>query len=169
MSSHQESKMYFQNYKTAEDVRKMYHDLARVHHPDVGGSTATMQAINTEYAFAVDRARRNEKPDLQEAEYTTMAAVDEAIRQAIDAIINLDGLDIEICGLWVWVGGNTRANKEEIKAASYKWASKKKKWYFAGVSTRSRGGFTMEEIRDLYGSRKVVRQARRRPAGLGTA
>ena len=43
---------YFYNYKTLEEVKATYKQLAKQDHPDLGGDTATMQTINTEYAYA---------------------------------------------------------------------------------------------------------------------
>ena len=122
-----------------------------------------MQAINAEYAFCMARAVRAEKPGLDEAEYSSMDAVSEAIRAAIEAIITLPGLGIEICGLWVWVDGQTRPVKEQLKAAGYRWAAKKEKWYYAGVPAGGRGRYSMDDIRNRYGSRNVASRA---PYGL---
>ena len=33
-----------------------------------------------------------------------------------------NGLEIEICGLWMWVGGETKKHKDALKDAGYKWA-----------------------------------------------
>lgn len=43
---------YFRDCVSLEDVRKEYHRLTKLHHPDLGGDTATMQAINAEYEQA---------------------------------------------------------------------------------------------------------------------
>ena len=40
---------YFNNIRTLEALKKAYRELAMLHHPDRGGDTATMQAINAEY------------------------------------------------------------------------------------------------------------------------
>lgn len=40
---------YFTICKTLDELKKEYRRLAMIHHPDVGGDTATMQAINAEY------------------------------------------------------------------------------------------------------------------------
>ena len=58
------------------------------------------------------------------------AGVDKRIRQAIEKIFTLDGLEIEICGLWVWVGSETKKHKDTLKAAGYKWARKKVNGYW---------------------------------------
>lgn len=149
--------MYFANCATSDEIKAEYHKLAKANHPDLGGNTATMQTINTEYAFEINKAIRAEKPGKTEQEYTDLAEVNEVVRRAVEAIVNLPSITIEICGLWVWVSGNTIAVKGEIKAAGYRWASKKKMWYFAGVPASSFGKTDMDDIRSRYGSEVVKR------------
>lgn len=36
---------YFSGCKTPDDVRRRFRELAKVHHPDVGGSTETFVAV----------------------------------------------------------------------------------------------------------------------------
>jgi len=40
---------YFKNVRTVEELKKVYKKLARENHPDMGGDTAIMQAINNEF------------------------------------------------------------------------------------------------------------------------
>lgn len=40
---------YFADVRTLEELKAAYRRLAMQHHPDVGGDTATMQAINAEF------------------------------------------------------------------------------------------------------------------------
>ena len=49
---------------------------------------------------------------------------------------------------------NERENKDALKSAGCKWASKKKLWYWhAGEWVKKvRRALTMEQIRDLHGS-----------------
>lgn len=164
---------WFTGCATAEAIKAKYRELCKKYHPDMpGGDTRTMQEINAAYAIASDKAKRQEKPDWNEQQYRDAAVVDEAIREAIEKIIRLAGLQIEICGLWVWVSGDTKTHKEALKAAGYQWAPKKMKWYYAGIPANGRGRMSMDEIRWRYGSQKVQRpddddqrQAPRRPAG----
>lgn len=153
---------YIQPHATPEELHTQYRDLCKLHHPDLNRNdptaTARMQQINAEYAAASAAANRTAKPGKTEEEYTDLARVSENIRAAIEAIITLPNLQIEICGLWVWVSGETRPVKDQIKAAGYKWASKKEKWYFAGVPAGGRGNWDMEQIRERYGSAKVSRK-----------
>jgi curved DNA-binding protein CbpA len=161
---------YFSECGNAEAIKTLYRELAKQYHPDLHRGheddgpewTRIMQDINTQYAYAVNAANRREKPNKTEQEYASMADVAECIRKAIEAIITLDKLDIEICGLWVWVGGDTKPVKDDLKAAGYKWAPKKEKWYFAGVPAGGRGRFSMDDIRSRYGSEHVKAQRNQR-------
>ena len=40
---------FFASIRTLDALKKAYRELALLHHPDRGGNTATMQAINAEY------------------------------------------------------------------------------------------------------------------------
>ena len=145
---------WFTSFETTEDIKNEYHRLCKIHHPDLGGDTATMQEINTHYAIASANAIRMEKPDWTEEQYVKADTVAEVVREAIERIITIPGLEIEVCGVWVWVGGDTKPNGKTLSDAGYKWASKKKKWYFPGIPA---GGFgwSMEKIRAYYGSQKI--------------
>ena len=78
------------------------------------------------------------------------------LRNVINKIINLN-IDIEICGSWIWVSGNTYGCKAELKQNGFRWASKMKMWYWHNPEevTRSYGKTTMADIRTKYGSQVI--------------
>jgi curved DNA-binding protein CbpA len=98
---------YFSTCNSTDEIKAEFRRLAQIHHPDHGGDTATMQDINAEYAFFMNHFIRMEKPGKTEQEYTDLSQVHEALRKAIEKIINLPGISIEICCLWVWVSGDS--------------------------------------------------------------
>jgi len=169
--------MYFDNCVTPEEAKRLYHELARKHHPDVGGDLETMKAINAEYAALQARganANARQRQSTAHAEGKKSAAdfhnideVTEVLRVKIETALNL-GLDVELCGLWVWVTGDTKAHKEELKAAAFKWSPKKLAWFYAGVPSFNRSEWSLDEIRDTYGSQKF-QKAERQNAGALTA
>lgn len=147
---------YFDNIHTLEELRKEYKRLVKANHPDNGGSVETIKIINVEYEICfkvlekVDPVSSNNKYNMAE---------DEMIREIINAIINLN-IEIEICGSWIWVSGNTYSCKQELKNSGFHWASKKKMWYWHNPEeqTKSNGKTSMNDIRMKYGS-QVVRTA----------
>ena len=65
------------------------------------------------------------------AEQAEQARADaDAYRAVIMQIIRLAGLEIELCGAWLWVSGETRAHKDALKAAGLRWSAKKSMWYW---------------------------------------
>ena len=143
---------WFNTCRTLDEVKAVYKQLAKQYHPDLGGDTETMQSINKEYAFASAKAIKGE--NLSEVETENQIRFSEEYRQALEKIIHLDGITIELVGFWIWVTGNTYAIKSELKNAGYLFASKKLAWYFrTGEYKVNKGGRkSLDEIRAKYGT-----------------
>ena len=82
---------------------------------------------------------------------------DKALRDALEKIINFDGIEIEIVGQCIWFSGNTYAYKKELKEIGFKWASQKKQWHFhtEEFKKKSHKSLSMDDIRSYYGSTRV--------------
>lgn len=82
---------------------------------------------------------------------------DEKLREVLQAIIHLSDITIEVCGSWIWISGNTYQHKTELKEHSFKFASKKKQWYWHSEAFRKKGKKTlsMSDIRNYYGSTEI--------------
>ena len=145
---------YFKECKTIEEVKATYKKLAKEFHPDCGGSTETMQAINSEYAFAIAKLLKGE--NLSEEETNEQMKLSEEYRKVIESIINLAGVVIEVVGNWIWVTGLTFPVKKQLKEAGLFFAPKKVAWYYRSEEFKTKGGKkTLEEIRAKYGSETV--------------
>lgn len=156
--------MYFNNCKTIEALKREYKRLAYIHHPDRGGDTETMQAINAEYDRAFARLRNVHESTRSDAQpgdtYESAEASTEApeeYREIIERLLHLDGVELELCGRWIWITGSTYQHRESLKAAGCKWASKKRCWYWhpSDAATRSRRSTPMDKIRERYGSESL--------------
>jgi len=143
---------WFNECKSLDEVKASYKKLAKQFHPDLGGDTVTMQEINKEYAFASAKAIKGANLSEEETEHEILSS--EAYRKAIEAIIYLDGITIELVGWWIWVTGLTRPVKDTLKKAGFFFASKKLAWYFrtAEYKVNKGGKKSLDEIRAKYGS-----------------
>ena len=79
-------------------------------------------------------------------------------KNMIDELMQMDGVLIEIIGSFIWVTGNTKANKEKLKELKFQWSSKKTAWYLKPENYRKRShrDYDMEKIRQMYGSSGTV-------------
>lgn len=132
-------------------------------HPDKGGTAAEFKAMQAEYEEAAQRIARGEAAGnyqhnkKKDGTYKTAEEIlreQQEFAEVLEKLMGLKGLEIEICGSWLWIGGETKENKDALKGAGCRWASKKKLWYWhAGEWVKKvRRTLSMDQIRDLHGS-----------------
>jgi hypothetical protein len=70
----------------------------------------------------------------------------------------LDGLDVEILGCFVRVGGETKKHQAALKELKFRWSSDKKKWYKRPPTyfKKSKRKWTFEEIENTFRDRKAA-------------
>ena len=157
---------YFKNAETLEQLRKQYKDLLKKHHPDNGGNLTDMQEINAEYdrlfkvlkdrheSKSAENTENNAKTDFNNMKYDF--SEDAKLREVLQQIITFDGINIEVCGSWIWAF-NSYNYRKELKELGFKYASKKQAWYWHSDAFRKKGrkALSMEDIRNYYGSTEV--------------
>ena len=81
---------YIKDVTTLEELKQEYKRLALLHHPDIGGDTATMQAINAEYDRLFEALKNTHKNKAGEY-YTRENTVESAgeWRELIEKLIHL--------------------------------------------------------------------------------
>lgn len=142
---------YFHNINTLEELRTAYRALLKKFHPDNGGSEEATKEINLEYEKLFQLLKNRSGAD--QKKYNTQE--DENLREVLQQIINLN-VNIEICGSWIWVSGNTYPVKESLKAAGFRFSKNKKAWYWhAGEYSRRGKKVSLDHIRSKYGSETV--------------
>lgn len=151
-------KNLFMGITTLEELKRTYRKLAFMYHPDHGGNLEQMKELNNQYEelFNTLKNAYNEGK-------TEDKQMHECPAEFVDIMMNimdLEGLEIELCGSWVWVSGNTKEHKDILKQNGFMWASKKCMWYWRSPEdaqqNRSRKGTSMDDIRTKYGSDKIV-------------
>ena len=139
---------YFENVKTMAELKSRYRDLAKQFHPDKNpNGLKAMQDINNQYEILFDKLNNGE----------TIETARDYI-EIIERLLKYENIEIEIIGTWIWVHGETRPIKEELKSLGFRWASKKKKWYLG--EHKAKGKYkqrSLDDIRETYGSQFVTK------------
>lgn len=150
--------MWFDDCTNLNELKSAYKKLALQHHPDMGGDVRVMQEINAEYdhVFLLLKAKQNTTAAHDESGRTkrTTETPDE-FRDIVAVLLTLDGIEVELCGSWLWIAGDTYPHRAALKAAGCRWSRSKRKWYWRHEEddcTWSRGSTSMSEIRHRYGS-----------------
>jgi curved DNA-binding protein CbpA len=158
---------FFADCRTIEDVKNRYRELAKKHHPDLGGDTATMQMLNAEYTDAMRRAIPSEENPYKREQ---AAAGFEPLREAIEFAVTLpENVSVIIRGFWLWLEGETYLCKDQIKSFEsaenirFHWSKNKTAWYFAAVPSSNKSGkiYSFDEIEAIYGREEITTKKRR--------
>lgn len=150
---------FIKNVSTLEELKKAYKKLALKLHPDCGGTNEEMAQLNNEYDELFSKLKNTHKNKDGETYTKETAETPEHFRDILNYLFSLkmDGVDIEIVGSFIWLTGNTKPYKEEIKALEFRYSPKKYAWYKApsDYKKRSRKNYDMNTIRGMYGSQTV--------------
>lgn len=152
----------------ADEIKKAYRRAAFKYHPDRNPAGLEMMKIINQ-AWEVLK-------DMTSAENTASSEdglkYAEAVNNALNAILDLVGLDIEVCGNWIWIGGDTKTHKNALKTAGFRYAPKKQRWYFRPAEWKSRkrrGEMDMDTIRASYGADHINTRERKQDDERDTA
>ena len=149
---------YFKECKSVEECKKLYKKLAFIHHPDRGGDTETMKAINAEFDYVIEnhifkdtKKDNTKKTAKKDYDFSTSQ-----FKDIIQQLIKFDNIVIDIVGCFIWVSGNTYPVKEELKQLGFRYSKNKKSWYIAPVEYMQnrksyKRQYSMEEIKNKYG------------------
>lgn len=156
---------YFSLVTTLEELKKEYRKLCFELHPDRNldkDTTQEFQQMQNEYEKKFDEVKnvfRNSKGETYTKENNE---VPEEFEEIINSIIYMDGVEIDIIGSWLWLSGNTKAYKDQIKELNFKWSSNKLAWYYhTGVyKKRSKKKFNLDELKEMFESSKVNNKTR---------
>ena len=148
---------YFVNCKTAEDLKKEYRKVAAKLHPDNNpgkDTTKDFQEMQAEFQQTFDRLKNvhvNADGEQYEKETTETAG---EFMDLINKLLSFPGVEVELCGSWIWVSGNTKECKEDLKNLGFKWSKNKTAWYYhrEPYYKRNKRSLSMDEIRNMYGS-----------------
>lgn len=151
-------KKYFADCKTLDELKKAYRRTAKELHPDSNPGVDTSEAFKAmqmEFEAAFNRVKNLHVTDHDEPEGNTETA--EEFMDLINRLSKIHGIEIEVCGSWVWVTGNTKPVKEALKSCGMRFSGNKQAWYYHTGTYRKRGRrkMTLNAIRTKYGSQQI--------------
>lgn len=143
----------FAKAETLEDLKKLYRDLAMKHHPDKGGNVELMKEINALYDEFFEKLKDVHKNKDGETYTKTTEETAADFQEMIEKLMKMDGIHIEVIGSFIWISGNTKQHKDELKQLKFRWHRKKLMWYKSPDGYRRHGNkeYDMDEIRNMYG------------------
>jgi len=152
--------------ENSEQLKRNYITLVRKLHPDKGGSVEACQILNKvfdklqhhpKFSGRYEQDKKAYKDENREAPEKENYFVGKKTMDVISTLCVLDGLNLEICGTWLWISGATFNYKQVLKELGCKWAHSKKMWCFheSEWTRKNRHTLDMDEIRELHGSEKI--------------
>ena len=161
----------FSHCKSPAETKQYYKKQAFKLHPDRStGNHNLFIEMQAEYLKRLKQLDGQESTGFDKKAHTYYynEAVETEIMEKITELLNLkaNDLEIELCGVWLWVSGNTKAYKDRLKELKLVWHSRRLKWYFrtGGKRKRKMSKMSMDDIRFAYGSRsfEAEKQEQRR-------
>lgn len=151
-----------EDLKDVNTLRAAYKRLLIKYHPDnnKNDTTGMMQEINAEYDLLFQKLKDTyehsdnykKQTDRQKQAYDWEK--DKQLRAIIVALSKFAGLEIELCGTWVYVRGETYPYRKELKVLGMNYNRQKKCWiiHFDDYYKYHKKSVSMSHIRDKYGS-----------------
>lgn len=144
---------HFEGITELDAIKLRYKELAKLHHPDLGGDVETMKLINVQYDQVLTGVyQKSGKTSIEIDELLKDA---HEVRAKLYEIATISGINIEICGSWIWITGLTKLVKDTLKGAGFFWSPRKTAWYWrkeSPIKTFNRGNWDLEKIRSVHGS-----------------
>ncbi|MDR1598529.1 MAG: hypothetical protein LBS11_01400 [Oscillospiraceae bacterium] len=147
--------------KTLEELKAAYREGAKAFHPDFnpGIDYMVMAKFNALYDERVKALARftSRGQAASHKEYEEAVGVADEFKDLVLALLKLEGLIIEVCGNWLWVSGETYKHRKALCENGLKWSKNKQCWYWhpSGYTSHKHTSWSMEHIRDEFGSLSI--------------
>ena len=122
---------YFNQCKSLDEVKAEYKRYVQRLLPREGnaGDPSELVHVENEYHEISQRPKFQDLTEEVKEEYL-------GYPNKVKILIRL-GLDLEMCGSWLWVSGNTIDHKEQLKELGLRYSPNKKMWYYRPKWSRS--------------------------------
>lgn len=166
--------MYFDLNKidSVETLRNEFKKLCFKLHPDKGGNETDFKNMQNEFekilkSFSGKKQNYQEQNNQEQKEqnefnYSYNSDFEKELMNIIINLVNYSDLNLEVCGVWLWVTGDTKKHKDLLKSLNLRFHAKKLCWFFCDYNESKKTfrskELDMNEIRIKHGS-KVVKNS----------
>lgn len=138
---------------TQKEIKKAFKKASLKFHPDRNPAGQQMMILIN---AAFDHLKKFGGESVQMSDDFQADDFCEHFNEILNELLKMEGLTVEICGNWIWIGGETKKYSKKLGKDGLKcfYAIKKKMWYFRPAAYKSfnRKTSTISEIRAKYGS-----------------
>lgn len=155
-------KYFINTYNTIEDIKHDFLKFAKKLHPDAGGTDAEFREMMNEYE-QLSKIYYNKHYNKDGKIYTSTTDVYSGVfADIIKTIIKYNDINIKIIGRWLWVDGNTKPKKNELKALKMRYSGNKQAWYYhEGRYYKGNNTFySFEDLEEAFGVHNLKTQAK---------
>jgi DNA repair exonuclease SbcCD ATPase subunit len=160
---------FFKNIASLEELKKAYKKFTKWLHPDVSdyeNADEAFKALQKQYEQAEKLIAQGKTVEAEQINVD----ISEFLKNAINNISHLEGIEIKIKGTWVWVAGVERENTayhDVLKANGFRFGGKALEWYLAdetaGAKKRRGRGYSADQITEKFGEVKVKEGFKKQP------
>ena len=147
---------YFKKCESLDEAKKLYWSFAKKLHPDVGGTKEAFQDLQNQFEnFSPNKEKyTGEFEQWQAKEYMKI----------IEQLMKIPNITITVAGSWIWLSGDTKPVKDQIKAIDLEgsrfkrgFSKNKMQWYFSPEGYRKYTGkkYDFNEIKSMFGAESV--------------
>lgn len=145
--------------RISAEFTELFAKLKHIRRPAADTGTASGTSADTSAETGTGHGTTADRIEIRPEDFPTYEAYQAFIDLMFKVYESLDTseLKIELCGSWLWVSGNTYPVKETLKALGFKYASKKRMWYwYYGERARSyHKPISHESVKRMYGCKTV--------------
>jgi curved DNA-binding protein CbpA len=163
---------YFPEVLDINSLRTQFREFCLKLHPDKpGGNAEAFKAMKAEYDYIIKLAASSEagKAIAEDRKAGFTFEGEQVLAEAIERFLRYPGIVIEICGSWLWMTFETFQPKEVFLSMienGANWSKSKKKYYYSpyaqGFKGKRKSRYSMDRIRNEYGSRIIKGSAKER-------
>jgi hypothetical protein len=139
---------YFSGVESIEDAKKLFRELSKEHHPDLGGDPEIFKKVKEDFDLFI-KCFMNGR--FENAKYKPENMSGFTFSNILKKIIDFN-MTIEIIGYWIYAKDGSYEYRAELKEMGFFFSGKHKAWiYNGGLKKRRATKLTENEIKSIHG------------------